>query len=250
MLIYFVFTMEIILFKDYGLANYTLIEGFPGAGLVGPMAVSYMVEKLNMEYAGYIESELFPPIAAVHGGAPMHVARLYVDQKDRLIVALSEFMIPVNAVYQLGKELLSFIRKNNISRIISIGGMPAQKLSGIAYMISSDQSAIRKGSGLKTIQEGVIAGVSAVLATGAKDFGIPTTTLLVEVNPMIMDPKYAEIAIQGLQKLIGLQIDLSDLEKEAQKVEAKVRDVMKKTKDSHDHYTKATEEAAGPSMYA
>ena len=30
--------IEIKLFKDYNLKNYTLIDAFPGVGLVGPMA--------------------------------------------------------------------------------------------------------------------------------------------------------------------------------------------------------------------
>lgn len=243
--------MEIRLYKDYDLKGYTFIEGFPGAGLVGPMAVSYMVEKLEIEPAGYIESDLFPPIAAVHNGIPMHVARLYVDTKDRLLMALSEFMIPVNAVYQLGNELLSFARKNGISRIVSIGGMPAQKPGDTAYIITSDKDELKRAAGMKPIEEGVIAGVSAVLITGAKIFNIPADTLLVPVDPLVMDPKYAEVAIQGLQKLIGLRIDLTDLEKEAKEVEARVREMMKKTKDSHDHYRKtAEEEEPGPSMYA
>ena len=41
--------VEIKLFKDYNLSGYTVIEGFPSAGLVGPMAVSYMIDK-----SGYV----------------------------------------------------------------------------------------------------------------------------------------------------------------------------------------------------
>ena len=57
--------IEIKLFKEQALKGYTLIEGFPGAGLVGPMASSYIIEKLGMEYIGKIESEQFPPIAVI-----------------------------------------------------------------------------------------------------------------------------------------------------------------------------------------
>ena len=41
--------IEIKLFKNYNLSGYTLIDAFPGIGLVGPMAGSYMIEKLEME---------------------------------------------------------------------------------------------------------------------------------------------------------------------------------------------------------
>ena len=76
--------IEIKLFKEQNLKGYSLIEGFPGIGLVGPMAASYMIEKLGMEYVGYIASDLFPPIAVVHDGQPMHTARIYADKKNKL----------------------------------------------------------------------------------------------------------------------------------------------------------------------
>ena len=244
--------IEIVLHSKVDLRNYTLIEGFPGAGLVGPMAASYMIDKLGMKSIGHIESDLFPPIAAVHDNVPMHTARIYADSKNKLVVVLSEFTVPQPAIYQLANELLSFVRQNGISRVVSIGGMPSQKPTGIAYIIATDPELIQKAvkQGLKPVREGVIAGVSAILITGAREFHIPTLDVLVEVNPLIMDPKYAQTAIEGLSKLLGIKIDIAELKKEAKEVESKVRDMVKKAKDSHEHYNKATEELEGPPSIA
>ncbi|MCL5239292.1 MAG: PAC2 family protein [Candidatus Marsarchaeota archaeon] len=243
--------IEIVLHEKADLKGYTLIEGFPGAGLVGPMASSYMIEKLGMKSIGHIESDMFPPIAAVHDGVPMHTARLYVDQKDKLVVVLSEFTIPQRVIYQLAAELLSFVRKSGIERIVSIGGMPSQKPSDTAYVIASNPNMTKDAAknGLKPVKEGVIAGVSALLITGAKEFNIPTLDLLVEVNPLIMDPKYAEVAISGLSKLLGIKVDTAELETEAKEVEARVSEMLKKAKESHEHYSKTGEET-GPPSYA
>ncbi|MGC9037275.1 MAG: proteasome assembly chaperone family protein [Candidatus Micrarchaeia archaeon] len=243
--------LEIKLFENKNLKGYTLIDGFPGAGLVGPMAASYIIEKLNMEYIGYIDSDLFPPITAIHDGVPMFTARIYADPKNKLLVVLSEFTIPTNAVHALGEELLSFVRKNGVSKMVSIGGMPSQQLSNVAYVIASQKDLSEKAikQGFKPIDEGVIAGVSAVLLTGAAEFNIPMLYILVEVNPEIMDPKYAEIAISALNKLLGISIDLSELDKEAKEVEAKVRELLKKAKETHDHYSKAAEATAEPPTY-
>ncbi|MEM0147052.1 MAG: PAC2 family protein [Candidatus Micrarchaeaceae archaeon] len=240
--------MEIKLFQEKKLKGYTLIEGFPGAGLVGPMAASYITEKLSMAYIGYIDSDMFPPITAVHGGVPMFTARLYADEKSKLLVVLSEFTIPTNAVHALGLELLSFSRKYEIAKIVSIGGMPAKQLTGDAYVIASQKPLAEKAAklGIKPVSEGVIAGVSAILLTGAAQLGIPMLDVLVEVNPEIMDPKYAEIAVNALNKLLNINIDLTELEKETKEVEAKVRDILKNTKETHDHYSKATEAVEPP----
>ncbi|MGC9129738.1 MAG: PAC2 family protein, partial [Candidatus Micrarchaeia archaeon] len=78
---------------------------------------------------------------------------------------------------------------------------------------------------------------------------IPIADILVEVNPEITDPKYAEIALSTLNKLLDLKIDLQELEEEAKIVEAKIRQMIRKAKLSHESYKKATD-ATGPSMYA
>ncbi len=243
--------IEIKLFKDYSLKNYTLIDAFPGVGLVGPMAGSYMIEKLQMEYIGYIDSNEFPPIAAIHYGKPMFPARLYKDDKYKLIVAMSEFVIPAGTVYELSRELLAFVRKNGISKTISISGMPSQKPSENVFITSPDDEIIKKANklGMKTISEGVVAGVGAVLMTNSNQFKVESMNILVEVNPQVRDPKYAEIALRGLNKLINIDIELKSLQEESKIVEAKMRDVLKKMSETPEHYNKAAE-ATGPSMYA
>ncbi len=243
--------IEIRLFKKYELDGYILIDAFPGVGLVGPMAGSYMIEKLKMEYIGYIESDQFPPIAAIHHGMPMFPARIYKDDKYKLVVVMSEFVIPAMAVFQLSRELIDFIRKNGLSKCISISGMPSPKPSDVAYITSPSPTLLKEATkaGLKTINEGVVAGIGAVIMVNSVQFKIESMNILVEVNPQVMDPKYAEVAIFGLNKLIGISIDLKDLEEEAKIVESKMRELLKKVKETPEHYNKAAE-ATGPSMYA
>lgn len=243
--------IEIKLFKNQDLKGYTLIDAFPGAGLVGPMAGSYIIEKLRMEYIGYIDSDSFPPIAAIHYSIPMFPARIYKDDKYKLLVAMSEFLIPADSVYRLSMELLAFVRKYEIKKVISISGMPTGTPTGTPYVTSPDVAVLKKAgkSGIKSINEGVVAGVGAVLMTNSNRFNVESMNILVEVNPQIMDPKYAETALIGLNKIIDIDIDLKDLEAEAKVVETKIRDMLKKMKETPEHYNKSTE-ATGPSMYA
>lgn len=245
--------IQIRLIKEQNMRGYSLIEAFPGAGLVGPMAGSYLIEKLKMEYIGHIESDFFPPIAAIHNSVPMFPARIYKNDKYKFVLFISEFTIPSNLISQLTAEILAFVRKNYIARIISVGAMPSQKPTDKIYLTSTDQSMLKRALkiGIKPIAEGVVAGVSAVLLVNAAEYKIPTFDILVEVDPTIMDPKYAELAIKGLNQMLDIDIDLSELDKEAKAVEAKIRDLLKKVKDSHEHYAQTEESTGtGPSMYA
>ncbi len=42
-----------------------VIEGFPGIGLVGNIACQHIIEELEMEYIGSIDSRYFPPLAVL-----------------------------------------------------------------------------------------------------------------------------------------------------------------------------------------
>ncbi|MEM3838988.1 MAG: PAC2 family protein [Candidatus Micrarchaeaceae archaeon] len=244
--------ISIKLNKEYSLKGYSLIEAFPGAGLVGSMAGSYIIEKLKMEYIGHIESDMFPPIATIHNGIPMFPARIYKDDDTKVVLIIAEFTVPSEAIFQLSMELMNFIRKYGISKIVSISGMPSQKPSNSVYIASPDSALLKKAgnAGIKPIDEGVIAGISAIIMTNAEQFKIPTMNLLVEVNPAILDPRYAELAIAGLNKIMNMEIDLDDLEKEAKLVEAKIRSLQKKVKDTSDTLSGAAPQDQGPSMYA
>ncbi len=243
--------IQIKLLKEQNLKNYTIMEAFPGIGLVGPMAGSYMIEKLKMEYIGHIESDQFPPITTIHHSIPMFPARIYKNEKLKLLLFMSEFTISPLLVYQLALEILAFARKYGAEKIVSVGGMPAQKPVDTIYIASSNSAILKKAQkmGLKAIEEGVVSGVSAALLVGAAEYKIPAFDILVEVNPSITDPKYAEIAIEGLNKVLDIDIDLSELDKEAKIVEAKIREMLSKVKNTHDQYASSSE-STGPSMYA
>src|SRR5690349_13257654 len=119
--------IDIKITEKVNLKGSTLIEGFPGAGLVGPMAISYIIEKLNMKNIGYIESDNFPPLIAIHGDRPMPPVRIYYNEKANIVTILAEFAIPIDVTHELAQKIYSFVKDNEIVRIVSIGGIPSQQ---------------------------------------------------------------------------------------------------------------------------
>ena len=47
--------------KKTVLKSPVIFAGFVGAGLVGPLAIGYMIDKLKMKEIGYIRSRHLPP---------------------------------------------------------------------------------------------------------------------------------------------------------------------------------------------
>lgn len=243
--------IEIKMLKEVDFKGYTFVEGFPGTGLVGPMAISYIIDKLELEYAGYLNSSDFPPLVSVHNSTPMKPVRIYYSSKYKICTIFAEFAIPVNMIYELSSEVYKFLKGKGVSRIISIGGIPQTVPTKGIYSLASTPSMqkLAKSTGLTLISDGVSIGVSALLISDAVLDNVDDLNILVPVEGEVIDPKYAEYAIEAFNKATKLNIDVSELEKEAKEVEAKIREIMKKGKDTHDNYKKVVN-STSPSMYA
>jgi uncharacterized protein len=245
--------IEIKLFGSVNLNGYTFIEGFPGIGLVGPMAISYIIDKLGMKYIGYMQSDHFPPLVSIHKGEPVPPIRLYTADKEKLVTIFAEFPIPIELVDEISTAIYDFLRKSGIVNTYSIGGIPdtgetVQKPFVVASNSSITANAV--SSGLQAIEEGVATGVSALLLMKAALDKGNDICIMVPVHQNIADPAYAEIAITSLNKLMNLNIDITDLDKEAKIVQAKIKEIISKHKESHESYKKAVDDTSGPSMYA
>jgi uncharacterized protein len=244
--------IEIKLFKETNFKGYTFIEGFPGAGLVGPMAISYIIDKLNMEYIGYMQGSNFPPLVSIHKNQPVPPIRVYYSNKEKIVTIFAEFAITMDLVSELSTVVYDFIQKNGITTIFSIGGIPSQMAEDNTPFVIASNSATTKNAqdaGLKPVEEGVATGVSALILVKSSMDKINDTNIMVPVQQNIIDPMYAEIAIQSLNKLMHLNIDVTELDKEAKTVEAKIRELINKHKETRESYKKSVE-STGPSMYA
>lgn len=214
-----------------------LFEGFPGIGLVGTIATSYLVEQRKMNFLGYITSGLFPPLAAIHEGRPMYPARIYEDAEKNIIVLFSEFVIPFEVVYELAQKVLEFSKKNMVSRIVSLAGMTSIGIEkapgeGEVYGIatSDDVAKFLHKNGVKVITEGATTGVSGVILAQCAIEKIPAMSLLAETAQQYPDPRAAAILVKKINDMFGLKINTAPLMDEAEKIEKRMRGIMEQTK--------------------
>ncbi len=244
--------IEIKMFKQVNLNGATLIEGFPGAGLVGPMTISYIVDKLKMDYVGYITSSDFPPLISIHKSEPMPPIRIYCSsgKGEKIVTIFAEFAIPLELVTSLSDVVYKFIKDNGITSIYSIGGIPVDKVTNNVFVLASTSKLLSaaQNAKMKPVGEGVATGVSAMLLMRATLDKLPDLNIMVPIIPDTITPKYAEQAIASLDKFVKLNIDISELEKEALEVEAKIRDIISKHRETHNTLKKDV--YSGPSLYA
>lgn len=237
--------------KDIKMKKPILIEGFPGMGLVGTISASFLADKLDMELVGYITSENFPPLAAIHNHTPLFPARLYASKKHNLIVLISEFIVPMKAVYNLSNGIYEFAKKKKVSQIISLGAIVQKSSEDTVFAVASDYKLLKnleKHHKVQVVKDGVTTGVTGVLlALGAVE-KFPVISLLAQASADYMDPRASVSVLEVLKDHLGLEFDTLSLEQDAHQVESKMKDLMLKAKKSTSHYNKTVSDSVATDL--
>ncbi|MFH0966212.1 MAG: PAC2 family protein, partial [Methanobacteriota archaeon] len=95
--------------------------GFPGSGLVGSIALSYIVEKLEFAQIGVITSKYFPPMAMMAEGIIAVPVRIY--EKDTMIAILADIPIHPQICYEVSNAILDWLKPYQIAEIITLAGI-------------------------------------------------------------------------------------------------------------------------------
>lgn len=239
--------VKIVEVSPVNLKNPVIVEGFPGLGLVGTISASYLIEKLKMDLVGYVTSTEFPPLAAVHNYEPLYPSRIYASKKHNLIVLISEFVVPLPAVYGLADAVWDYAMEKRASKIISLGGISLKGEGDKVYAIASDKKIVtdlERHHEVSLIKEGATTGVTGVLLTRGAMEKYPVISFLAPARGNYMDPRAAAIVLDVLKSYMKLTLDTTELEKESRDIEEKMKEMLARGKEARNHYQKTVEEHA------
>ncbi|RLG70951.1 MAG: hypothetical protein DRO04_00855 [Candidatus Iainarchaeum archaeon] len=242
--------VEIRELEKRDLSKYTLIEGFPGIGLTGTIAAKFLIEKLNFRRFGYIYSNIFIPIIRVRESKPLHPSRIFINDKYKLVVILSEQIIPNRYMDDFARAIAEWVQKKKIKRVISLSGIRTEEEEYAVYGIAANDKSKKlfPKYGIKEVEEGVTSGITALILLELKYTNIEAISLLATVK-MTTDYKAAAEIIKKLNQMFEFNIDVKPLEEEAKKVEAEITQYLKRLKALQKH-TQELEEQGAPRYYA
>jgi uncharacterized protein len=213
-----------------------VIIGLPDVGLVGLIATMHMIETLNMENVGYIESKLFPPVIVLHNGEIQSPIKIYA--KDNNIAIVSEIPIPSTAISQLSEALLEQVKKWNPSYVILLHGIPVPNRLNLeevqSYAIGANDRAKKliDDVEIKTMDTGVVVGLKALFLWESLKQNVPTIALGAESFLEYPDPGAAGAVVQALNKLLDLDLDVEALLNRAEELRVRMRDLMRRTQET------------------
>lgn len=196
-----------------------LIEGLPGVGLVAKVSTAYLLGKLEAKKICRFYSPYFPSIAFVQDGRLiLSFADLYLVERPRPLLLLYGNAQPASSYGQhdLCERVLDVAMAMGADFIMTLGGYGKEDVSEKREIFLSStrpetiQRALKKISA-KTYA-GQIVGAAGLLITLAEERGLDNLSMLVETSEMTPDFYAARRAIESVNSLLDLGIEVGDVD--------------------------------------
>jgi len=225
---------EIVRTEDIKLKDAILLEGLPGVGNVGKLAAMHLIEELKAKKCMEIYSSHFPPQVLIDEDGIVNLVNnelYYYNGKGKerdLLFLVGEYQgMDSSGQYDLCQKLIDMVKEMGVTTIYTLGGyglgklVPDPRVLGAAT--SNDIVKLFKKADVEFIdgEPGAgIVGASGLLLGLGKLQGIHGGCLMGETSGYMVDPKSASVVLKSLQKLLGVSIDLSELEERAKQVDS------------------------------
>ncbi|MFA5930761.1 MAG: PAC2 family protein [archaeon] len=226
--------INIIETKNISMKGFTFIEGFPDLGLAGTIGARYIIEKLKFEQVGFIDSKAFMPMIRIHNGMPVHPVKIYANKKSKVVIIVAEQIIENMLAAPMAEELVSWIKRKGITRVISTSGVRIPDGPSVYAFASNEKSKkIIKENKIDIIENGVTSGVTALLMLYLKDNNVEAFCLLGNAKNNADYNAAAEV-VKTICSITKMTLDVKPLLNEAKILEQSLVKHLQAVEESKD----------------
>ncbi len=217
-------------FKTQELHDPVLVEGLPGLGLVGKIAIRYLVKKLGAEKFAHLYSPHFPYFVIVgkRGGVRLLRGAFYYwrntgGKSDLILFTGDSQAQTIEGQYEISECILDFASSHQVRTIITIGGYRMEstdkpKVVAAASTVELLNEAIAAKATVSPVGSPIV-GTAGLILGMAPFKKIQGMCLLGETRGYLPDPVAAKSVLEILQGMFGFDVDLSGLEEEIEKAQ-------------------------------
>ena len=206
--------------------NVTIIEGFPGLGLVGTITTEYLLDHLDVKKIGSVWFSEMNPMVAIHGAKIVEPFGIFYNKKNNLII-LHALTNVKGVEWKLADAICEIAKKLKAKELISLEGVASEGKSspGGTYFYSKKFPKKWGKIGINQLDNGIVMGVTASLLLKLKS--IPVSCIFTETKEGLPDSGAAAEIIKVLDKYLNLNVDEKPLIKKAKDFESKIRTIIK-----------------------
>ncbi|HIH26305.1 proteasome assembly chaperone family protein [Candidatus Woesearchaeota archaeon] len=209
-----------------------IIQGFPSIGLVSTITTKFLIDHLDVEEIGHIESEHIVPLTAIHKSKVVNPITIYYNKKYNLVIVQSLTEI-AGSEWELAATMLDLAAAMDAKEIVVVEGMPSHAQNEINLYYFSNAGKMKN----KQMSEGIIMGTTAALLLKAKDF--PVTCIFAEAHSQLPDSEAAAKVVKALDDYLKLNLDFKPLLEAAKQFENNLKQFIEKRKEIIDNSSKS-----------
>jgi len=220
--------------KKPNLKEPMLIEGLPGIGNVGKLAVEHLIDAIGAKKFAELHCKDFPPQVFINNDGTVKLVNnefFYWKAKNKkqrdLVLITGDYQgLSSQGQYELVEKILDICEEFKVKDIFTLGGY------GLGHDIQNPKvlcattnknlvkSMKKHGAVFKKNEPGGgIVGASGLLLGLGKIRGLNGVCFMGETPGYLVDPKSAKAVLKIIMKITNLKIDLSKLEKKAKEIE-------------------------------
>ena len=220
--------------KKTSFKNCTLLTGFHGVGEVGYIAISYLVNAMNAKRIGFIEVENPPPLINTTDKGIVTPFEIY--KAKNLVLVKLEFSPHRSEEAEFTKALATWTIKEKFKDAVLIGGLDSgYKIGRDKLRIASTSAHLPKAKLLKVpILEPslLVFGPLAIMLSEFEIGSFPAVAVLPYASAITADPGAAAVAIRKISGVYDIKVNVSELEKDAENIEAEIEQKLKHAQKS------------------
>jgi uncharacterized protein len=221
-----------------------LVEGLPGAGLVGKIAADHLVRELDVTYYAAVYCDGLPPVAVYRGedSTLRPPVRLYAAESEDLLVLQSDVPVSPSAAPDFASCLTDWLTDNDALPIY-LSGLGGQKegapnLYGVAT--AGGEALLEKAGLVPPADDGLISGPAGALMYRAESTGLDSVGLVVECDGEFPDPEAARVLMDaGIAPLTGIDVGTEMLVEQAETIREARERLARRMQEADDESSEA-----------
>lgn len=253
-------------FDKLKLKNPILIEGLPGIGNVGKIAVDFIIDELEPELLYEIYSYAFPHSVFISDDDLIELPSMKIylyKQKERDILFFTGDVQPTSeeTCYELSDKILDLVSELDCKEIITLGGIGREgpvknpKVFGTATTKKIKEKYKKLVASVNFKISGCVAnifGMSGVLLGLAKLRNMGGASFLVDTvgHPMHLGLSESKELVRELDHIFKFKIDIKKLEDEVKESEKQIKSLKQNERQKQlDKLKKMYGEHTGDTSY-
>ncbi|MFC7226759.1 PAC2 family protein [Salinirubellus salinus] len=230
--------------REFDLDSPWLVEGLPGAGLVGKIACDHLVEQFEMEYVAGIHCSGLPKVAVYRGedSTVRPPVRIYADETRDLLVLQSDIPVSPSSAGDFSGCITNFVLEHDATPIY-ISGLDEER-TGVPEVygvgVGRGTDLVAEAGIVPPREGGLVSGPTGALLATAEERDVDAVGLVAQTDAKFPDPEASRAVLRGgVAPLTGVEVETDSLVEHAEEIRKAREQLAERLQNADDESSRA-----------